>query len=153
MHQRDSLKDLPGVAVMVERFRTEAEQAGFDRRTFQTDVELKLRMTGIRVLETEDHGSPLLYLNVNAMHSEPNRRAPYSISLELIQDVVLQRQTPSTPEDSSEDVLEKRTTFATTWSSEVLGLGTVANARDASKDLVDTFANDWLAVNPLNGKA
>ena len=151
MRERDSLKDLPGVMVVVEPFKDEAEQAGFDEQVFQTDVELKLRMAGIRVLETKDRDLPRLYLNVTALHQD--RRAAYSISLELIQDVFLRCQLPSKPEDSSEDALEGAAALASTWSSRLLGLGTAAHARDASKDLVDKFANDWLAVNPLNGSA
>ncbi len=153
MRERDSLKDLPGVMVVVEPFKDEAEHAGFDEQAFQTDVELKLRMAGIRVLETKDHGLPRLYLNVTALHRDRDRRAAYSISLELIQDVLLRRQPPSNPEDSSEDALGGAVALASTWSSRLLGLGTAAHARDASKDLVDIFANDWLAVNPLNGSA
>ena len=151
MRQRDSLKGLPGVEVVVQIFKDEAEQAGFDEQAFQTDVELKLRMAGIRVLETKGRGLSRLYLNVTALHGD--RRAAYSISLELIQDVLLRHQPPSNPEDSSEDALGGAATLATTWSSGLLGLGTAAHARDASKDLVDIFANDWLAVNPLNGSA
>ena len=157
MRRRDSLKDLPGVEVVVEHFSDAAGQAGFDRQAFQTDVELKLRMVGIRVFETDDqadrivrtgHGVPQLYVNVNAFHRKRGQSEPYSISLELIQDVLLRHQSPSSSEGSPE-----ASTFATTWSSRVLGLGTVARVRDVCKDLVDQFANDWLAVNPLNGTA
>ena len=44
------------------------------------------------------------------------------------------------------------TMFAPTWSVGAAGFGTVADVRDAVRDLVDKFANDWLAANPLNGK-
>ena len=152
MRQRDSLKYLPGIRVMVESFEN-ARQAGFDEQAFQTDIELKLRIAGIRVLETEDHGFPWLYLNVNALHQEPNQRTSYSVSLELLQNALLQHHAPSNPEDSPEDDSTKRVFLATTWSSRVLGFGTATSARDAGKDLVDKFANDWLAVNPLNRTA
>ena len=150
--QRDSLKYLPGVKVMVEGSKN-AIEAGFDEQAFQTDVELKLRMAGIRVLETEDHGLPWLYLNVNALHQKSNQQASYAISLELVQSVGLLHYPSSSPEDSPEDDLARRSMFAITWSSGVLGFGTAANARDVGRNLVDTFANDWLAVNPLNGAA
>lgn len=142
-----TLKDLPGVRVVVERFRSAAEDAGFDKQTFQTDVELKLRMAGIKAVEGTD--LPLLYLNVNTLHRESNRNAAYSVSLELLQFVLLESQLRSDPEKSSE-ALATSTTMATTWSTGSLGLGSVADVRASVRDQVDMFINDWLAVNPLN---
>ena len=140
-----SLKDLPGVRVVVEHFRSGAEDAGFDSQAFQTDVELKLRMAGIKV--TKDPDFPELYLNVNALHRERNRNHAYGISLNLIQPVRLQSQLRSDPEKTAEDI------WAITWTTGLLGFGVVADARAAVKDLVDRFVNDWLEVNPLQGTA
>ena len=147
--QPDTLKDLPGVSVSVELFSSAAEDAGFDRRVFQTDVELKLRMAGIKAAEDAD--LPQLYLNVTTLHRERNRNAAYSILLELNQGVLLRSQLRSDPEKTFEDVLAMTTTFATTWFSGWLGIGSVTDARAAVRDLVDKFINDWLAVNPLRG--
>ena len=146
MRPQESLKDLPGVRVVVENFSNAAEAAGFDSQTFQTDVELKLRMAGIKV--TEDLDFPRLYLNVNALHQERGKSHAYSISLELHQRVLLQSQLRSDSEESSKGPL-----LATIWSTGSLGFGAVAAARAAVKDLVDMFVNDWLAVNPLRGTA
>ena len=146
MQQQQSLKDLPGVIVTVEDFRRAAEDAGFDSQTFQTDVELKLRMAGIKV--TKDTDFPKLYLFINALHRERNEKHAYSASLRLIQPVLLQSQLRSDSETSSEDALS-----AATWITGLLGYGAVADVRAAVKDLVDTFVNDWLAVNPLQGTA
>ena len=148
MQERESLKDLPGVTVLVERFEGHAKDAGFDRQTFQTDVELKLRIAEIKV--TEDDW-PWLYLNVNTLHRERNRSGAYNISLRLIQGVVLRSQLRSDLGKSFEDALATPDTFATTWSTELVGFGTVAQVRDCVRDLVDMFVNDWLAVNPLKG--
>ena len=145
MQQPHMLKDLPGVMVVVEGFRSAAEDAGFDKQTFQTDVELKLRMAGIKAAEDTD--LPRLYLNVNTLQRERNRNA-YAVSLELFQRVLLESQLRSDPEKSSE-ALATSTTMAITWSTGSLGLGSVADARAAVRDRVDTFINDWLAVNPL----
>lgn len=148
MRRPQSLKDLAGVIVVVEDFRSAAEDAGFDRGTFQTDVELKLRIAGIRA--TDDIELPRLYLNVNVLHRERNRNGPYNTSLELIQGVLLRSQLRSEPEKTFEDALAMTTTYSTTWSAGSLGFGSVADVRDAVRDLVDMFANDWLSVNPLN---
>ena len=68
---RATLKGLPGVDVLVEVFDEQAKASGFDRRTFQTDVELKLRLAGIKVLMEKEKsatpGKPILYLHVNAL--------------------------------------------------------------------------------------
>jgi len=145
MQRRDSLKGLPGVRVIVETFSSAAEGAGFDHRTFQTDVELKLRMAGI--IATEDIFFPMLYLNVNALHRERDRNGAYNTSLELVQRVRLESQLHSDRERSSEEA--SATVAATTWSTESVGVGSVTDARAAVRDLVDKFINDWLAVNPL----
>lgn len=150
MNGRDTLKDLPCVEVVVQ-FRSRAGEAGFSEQPFQTDVELKLRMAGIRVA-TGDVGSPWLYVNVNALHRETDRLGAYSVSLELIQHALLRSQLGSDV-SSSEHALAKITTRATTWSARVLGFGDVADARDAVRDLVNDFVNDWLAVNPPNRTA
>lgn len=146
MQQQQSLKDLPGVRVVVEPFRSGAENAGFDSQAFQTDVELKLRMARIKV--TKDPDFPKLYLIINALHRERNENHAYSASLRLIQPVLLPSQLRSDSGTSSEDALS-----ATTWITGLLGYGAVADARAAVKDMVDQFVNDWLEVNPLQGTA
>lgn len=151
MQQRESLKNLPGVRVLVEGFRNHAEDAGFDKQTFQTDVELKLRLAGIKVAEHLDW--PWLYVNVNALHRERNRNSAYSISLELYQRVLLVSQVGSDPGKSSEGALVSSGTEATTWDRGWLGVGGVDDVRTAVKNLIDTFINDWLAVNPLGSTA
>ena len=149
MQRRESLKDLPGVQVVVERFRSHAEDAGFDKQTIQTDVELKLRMAGIKV--AEHHDWPLLYVNVNALHRERNRNGAYSISLELHQGVLLVSQVGSDPRTSFEEALVSSRMEATTWGTGSLGVGGVDDVRTAVKNSIDKFINDWLAVNPLGG--
>ena len=151
MQQPVSLRGLPCVSVVVEDFRRAAEDAGFNSRTFQTDVELKLRMAGISA--TGEKNWPMLYLNVNSLHREPNRSSAYSISLELHQYVLLGSQVRSDPGRPSEEALARSTTSGITWSTSALGFGPVAHARDTVRDLVDKFVNDWLAVNPLKETA
>lgn len=151
MDVRESLKALPGVRVVVEDFGSAAENAGFDKRAFQTDVELRLRMAGVRVLETK--GNPLLYLNVNVLHRKAGEMGAFHITLELIQRAIIRSQLRSGGEGLSEDALANSTMGATTWTTGLTGFGAVADVRDATKNLVDEFANDWLAVNPPNGTA
>ena len=70
---RATLKGLTGVHVLLEDFTERAKRAGFDKRTFQTDVELKLRMAGVIVLNKTEAmnspGKPTLTLTVTALPS------------------------------------------------------------------------------------
>ena len=92
---RATLKGLPGVYVLVEDFTEQNKAASFDKRTFQTDVELKLRLAGIKVLTEEEQlatpGMPILYLHVNGLHKQPGQNHAYNISLGLQQTVRLVR--------------------------------------------------------------
>ena len=135
---RATLKGLSGVQVVVEGFDEENRRAGFNVRTFQTDVELKLRMAGIKVLSEKKSWSapvqPYLYVQVASMADEPGEIAAYLIRLQLDQGVRLVRA--------------KTFAFAATWSVSWLGQGSVQNVRDRLKDRVDLFLNAWLSVNP-----
>ena len=51
---RATLRGLPGMAVLIENLAPEVERAGFTRRQLQTDVELRLRQAGIRVLTEQE---------------------------------------------------------------------------------------------------
>ena len=138
-YARATLKGISGVWVLVESFAESAKNAGFDRRTFQTDMELKLRLAGIQVLTKKEWvaapGSPYLYLNLNPLSPEergPN--SPYAIDLELKQDIRLVR-------DPSIEGL------GATWSTSGVGYGDIPYIREYVKDHMDKFINAWLSVN------
>ena len=78
-------------------------------------------------------GSPYLYINV--IVSENSKAA--SISVDLVQDAILVRD-------------GQFATGVTTWNTGAL-ITNPADAQDirnAIKDYVDKFLNDWLSVNP-----
>lgn len=135
---RASLKGLGGVWVLVESFSEAAQRAGFDDRNFQTDVELKLRMAGIKVQTEEEWlatpGRPWLYLLVSPQHERRGARAAFAIHLELKQFVTLVRNDAPVP--------------AATWSTGSVGFGDLPYVRDGVKGGVDEFINAWLNVNP-----
>lgn len=152
--EMQSLKGLPGVRVVVESFRRAAEDAGFDTSTFQREVELKLRLAGIRAYaeDSEAHWLPLLYVNVNALHGKAGERHAYSISLRLLQRAVLRRHLfaesgKAVPEDEMDDL----TAEVDTWSKGATGFGDLPHVRGSVKDLADSFINAWLAANPRDG--
>ena len=136
---RATLKGLPGVWVWVEDFSDDAKRAGFNQQTFQTDVELKLRLAGIKILTEQERmftsGIPYLSLLVNPLHDQHGEIAAYGTRLHLWQGVRLIRE-PSI------------TAFASTWSVSGVGYGKLSGVRNSVKDLVDQFINAWLSVNP-----
>ena len=135
---RSTLKGLPGVFVILEEFSGQAEGAGFDTRTFQTDAELRLRLAGIKVLtraeSLETKAGAVLYIAVDPLHTKPDARAAYCVGLHLTQRVRL--------------VSSEFEMLAPTWSQRMVGYGNLSYVRDTAKDLVDTFINAWLSVNP-----
>lgn len=153
INEMKTLKGLPGVRVVVESFSRAAEDAGFDTSTFQQEVELKLRLAGIRAYEdSEADWPPLLYVNVNALHGKAGERHAYGISLRLLQRAVLRRHLSAesgkaVPEDEMDDL----TAEVVTWSKGATGFGHLPHVRDSVKDLADSFINAWLAANPRDG--
>jgi len=76
-----SLKGISAVFVLVEDL-PEGARLGLTDETIQTDVELKLRLAGIRVVTREESfkqpGSPLFYVRVNL--SDQARAASIEVS-------------------------------------------------------------------------
>jgi len=145
---RDALKGLQGVRVLVEILEPEVEKSGLTTQQLQTDVELRLRQNGIRVLSEQEQlstpGMPYLYVNVNIMIRKDIplvQLAVYVISVKLKQNVFLARDTT-------------KLCIASTWDSKGSNVGSVGldkietTIRKNIKDNVDEFINDYLAVNP-----
>jgi hypothetical protein len=70
-YARATLRGIEGVNVAIESLEPEVERAGLVRQQIETDVELRLRKAGIRVLTEEERqgtpGAPYLYINVNVI--------------------------------------------------------------------------------------
>ena len=155
LNGRRDLEGLDGVRVTVEAFRRIAEDAGFDVQTFQRDVELRLRMAGVRVFAAEDgetDGVPLLNLSVAPLHCEVGQRHAYGVTLKLIQIALLRRHLAGDlGKVISEEELDGLTGSVATWSRGAAGFGDLGDVHGVVKNLADYFANDYLAANPLTG--
>ena len=140
--ERESLKGVAGVEVLVEPLDTDIERLGLSDEKMQQDVKQRLQKAGIKVLtERERLASPtgaMLIVRVDTLHDRIGRYF-YSTDLLLAQRVTL--GTPGAPEAS-----------AVTWKK----LGVVSTVADDNvKHLedqvlrkVDQFIKDYLAVNP-----
>jgi hypothetical protein len=129
----NTLKGINGVQVLVEDLSDSAKALGLERETIQTDVELKLRLAGMRVLSEEEGnntpGNPSLYVNVRVV------RSAAAVAVELKQSV--------------RSVRNGELTLGTTWSAGGVGTNLTAESiRRHIKDYIDAFLNAWLSVNP-----
>lgn len=130
--ERKTLAGLRAIAVVVESIEPEIERAGLTASQLQTDVELRLRRSGISVLDT---GGTYLYINANVLKID-NYSFAYSLKVSLMQPVVLERN-------------KAISTIASTWDKGVVGVVGASNfqrIRQNAGDLVDAFINDYLAI-------
>ena len=136
---RATLKGLSGVELQVEVQGEGASGAGFNKKSFQTDAELKLRLAGIKMLTGAETaaspGNPYLYINISSLADQPGEDATFAILISLYQGVRLERD-------------PNQFLSAATWSVLWMGGGNASDARDRVKDLLDQFLVAWLSVNP-----
>src|SRR5262245_56922519 len=95
---RESLRGLKGVNVLIEDLEAEVERDGMSKDQIQTDVELRLRKAGIRVLTEQESivtpGLPYLYVRL-AIYRRTNLPVyAYNIHVALSQ-VVRPERTPT----------------------------------------------------------
>ena len=135
--ERDSLRDLDGVRVVVE-----SPGGALDKDQLQRVVESKLRAAGIKVQNQGDFpvGDPFLRLRVTAT-AESNGIAGYNVELEFLQ-IVFLRRNPALTFNSAQ-----------TWKAKgQLGLAPAARlAARVQQELsaqVDQFIEAYRASNP-----
>ena len=132
---RATLKGVDSVLVVVEDLEPGAERDGLLQSQLQTDVELRLRRSGITVDPTSSY---ILYVNVNSVRTEGGLYA-YNIEISFAQAVRLLR--------NPETVLH----FIPTWS--VGSVGTIRanrlrNVQSRVIEYVDKFITAYLEQNP-----
>lgn len=134
-----SLRKLTGVHVLIEDLSSFGKQI-LDQQQLQTDVELRLRRNGIRVLSFSEHittsGQPYLYLQITVL--ENDGLYSYSYEISLWQRVRLDRD-PSFRMG------------APTWIRSSTGYAGSRVARTSVRanilDTIDQFCNDYLKAN------
>lgn len=139
--ERESLRGLLGVAVIIEPIKPDAQADGLTTEAVRTDVELILRSSGIRVVtlaEVEKMPSTgVLYVNVNTLRD--GYAYSYGVEVTLGQRVSLTHR-------------PQHTMLATTWHAGEIGTVGKVNLKDYLSGLivgkVKVFASDFLAVNP-----
>ena len=146
--ERLSLRGLQGIGVLIEEIRGTAKEDGLTDSQLQTDVELRLRKAGIRIMtvdELKKSGTPYLYLNIQNIKDKQGRGYVYYVHLSVQQDVRLERKIAVLPNEPN----QIRMTVAT-WERNNLGTlpgSDLRRVRNIVADQVDEFINDYLAEN------
>ncbi len=145
-YEQESMRVLKSVFLIVEELKPDIEKDGLHKSSIQTDVELKLRMAGIKVLTKEESlkepGMPILSVLVASIQKEFRYAFRYAfvVRVQLVQNVFLAR-------DPKIFCLG-----ATTWRNDLkigtVGADNVRDIRNIVKDEVDVFINDYLEMNP-----
>ena len=135
---RAALVGLKGVWVLVESVHPETESQSLIKDQIKTDVELRLRKAGIRVLTPNQAavipGKPVLLVYVNAAIA--SGICVYVALVQLTEDVTLARGIETT---------------AITWDAYLTGsikAQNISKVRKDVSDLVDKFITDYRAANP-----
>lgn len=137
-----SLKNLQGVEAVVIGVNL-PEEVGLTQVQIKSEVELKLRAEGVKVLtgdkDSRTSGRPSLHVRVHTMDSPNQDLYVYSIRVEL-------RQWATMLRDWEIKI------YVPTWSTEVIGMTETANVKttvlDAVRDSIGRFTEAYLEANP-----
>ncbi len=138
---RNALRGLTGIYVMTESpLDEDANRGALSQDAVRTEVELKLRQAGVRVLSKEEWekipGKPYLQVWPRVLKGGVLGGYIYYITVEFKQHVSLVR---------SPGIL----VFASTWSTEHMGYTPeLKDIRERMKERVDRFIDAYLSVNP-----
>jgi hypothetical protein len=132
--QPEVLKGLTAVRLEVERVKPEIERDGLFGDTLLEDMELKMRVAGIRLAPADESANtPVLYLNVDAMKCSFGY--VYNIGLFLIEPAVPSRRPGAVR-------------AITLRIPEQLGITErLSGVRDAEGDIMDEFVKTWKKAN------
>ena len=136
--EHGTLKDIKGVLVSVN-LKPEIKKTRLTKQQMTTDVELKLKSAGLKVLTEEEllkeKGGPRLYVNAHIRKNKKYKIYNYHISVSLNQEAILVRT--------------NKKALCITWSTGAAGTTASLNViRKKIKDGVDDFINAYLSVNP-----
>jgi len=146
LDQRDNLKGMkPNVAVYVVVSGEDFKANGPSEVLFKTDVEIRLRKSGIMV-DNEGKGPPdgIVSVHISAVKSKIEPVYAASVVLCYSGVVLIANRIPGKPTLRG---------IATLWWNEnggLLGEQKLDSVRKSLQDLVDQFVNDYLAANPVS---
>jgi len=144
--RREPLKGIQGIYLLIESLDPDAKELGITNESLKTKIELKLRLAGIRVHSKEEALKslgiiPLLYvhLHITSVASSTTNIYAVYISIELQENATIKRN--------------NQFGLASVWQQDALAVsntkeGTLRERNEFLNMMIDTFLNDYLAVNP-----
>ncbi len=143
LDQKDGLRGLTGVHVIVENLHPDMERLGLTRKVVQETVEQRLRRMKIKVLgKPKPPALSTLHIVVKTFNIKPRGILVYGINLMLMEYAYLKREVGS--------VGDLREVRAINWFQGSVGYVGPPSSKDILKkmeELVDIFISDYLAVN------
>ena len=138
--QRESLRNLKRLSVVIEDLTPQAEEGGLSKNQLHHQVKCRLHRASIEILPKEEiyPGVPYLYVNVNVMKTD--------VGLNVFATQVVLKQRMILPREPFVEM------HAATW--EIAGVGTVGtnNLTDIAESickLIDKFSNEYQVMNPV----
>jgi hypothetical protein len=132
---RLTLRGIKEVNVVIESIEPEIQNLGLTQAQVKADVEAKLREANIVVAPDVERGRPAVYLYVQVIRPEKLNRLFYSISLSVLQNVILERD-PNIKSNTD------------TWLVRMLGMSSGTEAiRSDIRSLLDRFIEDYRQAN------
>jgi hypothetical protein len=142
--QREVLRGLKGLKVVVESFPSDIERLGLTKRDVQSDVENRIRQAGIKVYpDFKPPSMTALYVNIHVINPPQARNIlVYFINIMLMENSYLKREAGTVG-----DLKEVR---AADWIKAMVGFLPVTNIRDIRKKLdaeLSKFISDYFSMN------
>jgi hypothetical protein len=135
------LRGVHKIGVQIDKLEMPAIAAGIDTAALRTQVELRLRRSGLTLVRNPTDAEAVLRVVVSPEKSQISSYWIYMVSVELWQATVLVRPP------------QARMLAATWWEHSVNGIGAARLNEVILQDVgqrVDAFCNDWLEANPVS---
>lgn len=136
------LHGIRAVDVLIENMDDSALQVGFSPSEYRHVIESRLREAGIRIARASDPDqstTPSLYLRVATIVDSEAHAAFYSVDLELLDGVTLER---------SPDTFTLGSVWQARGTMGQLGTSRIDRVRGDVRSTVDQFVTAWAAANP-----
>ncbi len=138
--QKETLRDLSRVLLVVEFAQASVEMDGLNRTELEIEIATRLRAGGIRLMNettwSQTPGVPYLYVLINTVKSDLGFYSYYA-EVKLNQEVIMVR---------NRNLSNMSTTWETT-SLGFIGVNRIGSLRQEILELVDIFIEDYRAVN------
>ena len=134
---RQTLKDLKGIYVVVEKIKKNFEHKSLSESLIKTDIETQLRSSGITVLTDTAHykqkGGPLLYVILKFLEVTDNHY-DFSISVAVSRRIFI-------------ELYPEVEVYENNWFIKDKGTGSLGKYKPKLREMIARFISAYLSVN------